>query len=347
MLANTKILISNLMRYMYFIGLLIFALNMVGLDAASAEFKLHPDNPVFDIGPKGSWDSMYVEAGPITYQDGKFHMFYTGLPKWPDNIAIGYAWSVDGIEWKRNVAPVLTIDDTLYEDQSIVSDSIVVTEDGTWWLYFGIGKRMQDFGGSIGLATSTSPTGPWTVHPEPVLLPGPQGSWDANKILHPDVFRTDDGFTMYYTGYGNEKVGGVQEEHGHIGLATSTNGIDWTKYDDLATTDPFYSVSDPVFSRSAENDWDNWHVKDANVRSVNGQWKMLYHGVTLNTSGNFGFATSEDGINWTRSQGNPVIEAKKAGMKLFFATWLRHKDEDRIYIEGGSDNTTKVHLYAN
>ena len=200
-------------------------------------------------------------------------MFYTGLPKWPGNIAIGYAWSVNGFEWKRNAKPVLTIDDTPYEDQSIISDSIVVTEDGEWLLYFGIGKQMQDFDGSIGLATSTSPTGPWTVHPEPVLLPGPEGSWDANKVGHPDVFRTDDRFTMYYTGYGNEKVGGVQEEHGHIGLATSTDGINWTKYDDLATTAPSFSVSDPVFSRSTENNWDDWHVKDANVRRVNGQWE--------------------------------------------------------------------------
>lgn len=321
---------------------LIAALMLVTM-GIHAEIRMDPPRPVFDVGPSKAWDSRFVEPGPIVFHDDRFHMFYTGLPQWPGNIAVGYATSEDGLNWQRaGKAPILTIDETPYTDESITSDSIVVTDDGQWLLYFGIGKRRQHFVGSVGLAVALSPAGPWHVHPEPVLLPGPEGSWDGNKVGHADVFKTDDGYVMYYTGYGDEKVGGFDEEHGHIGRAVSKDGIHWTKHDDPNTTGPVLAQSDPVLSRDPDSNWDSWHVKDSNVRRVDGRWKMLYHGTTAAKKGNFGFAWSDDGIHWQRSLNNPVIEAANLGKVLYFATYIRHRDEDHFYIEAGSPSGTKV-----
>ena len=149
---------------------------------------------------------------------------------------------------------------------------------------------------------------------------------------------------MYYTGYGDEKVGGFDEEHAHIGRATSADGIRWTKHDDPATTEAAFAESDPVMSRDQSSQWDSWHVKDSNVRWVDGRWKMLYHGTTNAKKGNFGFAWSDDGIHWERAPNNPVIEASKLGKVVFFTTYIRHQDEDWFYLEAGTNSTTKVYL---
>ena len=127
-------------------------------------------------------------------------------------------------------------------------------------------------------------------------------------------------------------------------MATSTDGIHWIKYDDPETTEPAFAESDPVLSRVSGSDWEDWHVKDSNVRRIDGRWKMLYHGTTAAKTGNFGFAWSDDGIHWERDTGNPVIEAANMGKAVFFISYIRHREEDRFYIEAGSYSATKGYL---
>src|SRR5678815_3989396 len=73
----------------------------------------------------------------------------------------------------------------------------------------------------------------WMPDSEPLLKPGADGDWDDKQVLAPHVLHTDDGYIMYY---GGVDTSGVQM----IGMATSTNRVTWTKYDDPATTEtPF------------------------------------------------------------------------------------------------------------
>jgi len=49
---------------------------------------------------------------------------------------------------------------------------------------------------------------------------------------------------MFYVGIGD------QNHLGMIGMATSTDGIHWTKYDNPETTGDLFALSDPIFSQA-------------------------------------------------------------------------------------------------
>ena len=106
-------------------------------------------------------------------------------------------------------------------------------------------------GWRIGYATSTDRVN-WTKRPEPVLQLGPAGDWDDSRIRVRTVIReANRQYKMWYTGgSGNAVTLGSQ-----TGLATSSDRINWVKYDDPATTDKPFANSDPVLEAGAPRDF--------------------------------------------------------------------------------------------
>ena len=66
----------------------------------------HPDNPVMDLGPAGSWEDRHVRPGGVVQDGGTFKMWYSGWGT-NTNVQIGYAFSTDGVHWTRNPDPVI------------------------------------------------------------------------------------------------------------------------------------------------------------------------------------------------------------------------------------------------
>ena len=96
------------------------------------------------------------------------------------------------------------------------------------------------------------------------------------------------------------------------GMATSADGINWTKYDDPGTTEAPYAESDPVMEPSPSG-WDAADVK-CSVMKTNTGWEMLYKGLGKVTDGinsKFGYATSQDGVNWAKYPGNPIFRSNQ------------------------------------
>lgn len=94
-----------------------------------------------------------------------------------------------------------------------------------------------------------------------------------------------------------------------IGYATSSNGIHWTKY-----------AGNPVLIKGSASEWDNEFIEGPTVIYDSGTYKMWYAG--LDTIANsqptdgkvsIGYATSPDGINWTKYPGNPVLTVGSSG----------------------------------
>lgn len=73
---------------------------------------------------------------------------------------------------------------------------------------------------------------------------------------------------------------------------TSTNGIDWTADAD----NPILTASQP---------WEGSNVGVPMVWKEDGVWNMLYRG---GSPDRIGLATSPDGVNWTKSSENPVLQ---------------------------------------
>jgi predicted GH43/DUF377 family glycosyl hydrolase len=127
----------------------------------------------------------------------------------------------------------------------------------------------------------------------PVLQPGPEGTWDAGALGSMSVLKVGEVFHMYYEAWGvrSEKEWDAKEyESLQIGHATSKDGIHWIK-------DP----QNPALPRGAEGQWDRTGTWDSFVIYEDGLYKMWYGGGG-GRKPNFGwaYAVSKDGTHFEK-----------------------------------------------
>src|SRR4051812_43592953 len=64
-----------------------------------------PANPVFRGAGGDAWDQKIRERGWILYEDGVYHLWYTGYnDARSPNRMLGHATSTDGLRWTRDPA---------------------------------------------------------------------------------------------------------------------------------------------------------------------------------------------------------------------------------------------------
>ena len=324
--------------------------NAIPTDRLSASlFHFYEGNPVLQRSNNPTWDNQFIDPGAMIYHDGTFHMFFNGINGFPAPVGVGYATSPDGYQWTRQVSePVLSA--TALSDSNLLGSNLFVTSalvepEGTWILYFYTlaGSTFND-PGEIGRATAPAATGPWTIDPDPMLSPGPDGSWDDVQVTAPNVLKTEEGYLMYYDALG-------QGSTSMIGMATSADGLQWEKYNDPATNDPAFAESDPVLGVS-EDGWDSKRVIDPNVIQTANGFEMIY----LATSGSgkftagefsFGAAASPDGITWMKSDRNPVLSNNDhpEWSQAFLATLLYVEETYFLYFDLVTPTTNGTNIY--
>jgi predicted GH43/DUF377 family glycosyl hydrolase len=306
-------------------------------------FTVLGDEPIVPKGEAGTWDDRFTDPGAVVYYDGMFHMFRNGFRDFPATSQVGYVTSQDGYTWtKQGADPIFKTSDVPYAKIAMYASSALVEQDGTWVIYFYTWDSLAFPSASvIGRATASSPNGPWVADIEPILKPGAAGEWDAKQVLAPHVLKTKDGYVMYYSGA--DKTG-VQK----IGMATSSDGIHWTKYNDPATTEAPYLESDPVLQPGEAGSWDMAWVHQPRVFETEQGWSMIYRG-TKDANGGvmaLGLATSEDGIHWNKSSLNPAFlptEIKRAH-QFWFQDAVLVNGTYFLFIEGDINQKTQIYL---
>ncbi|MCL5011643.1 MAG: class III signal peptide-containing protein [Candidatus Marsarchaeota archaeon] len=180
----------------------------------------------------------------------------------------------------------------------------VIYVNGVYYAFYSNETGGPTGQGNIGVLNSTNGIN-WTVMNDSILNPSPTG-WDNNSIGVPVVIydSNDNEFKMWYMGSNNTNVDSSwQNDPGQsIGYATSPNvSINWVKYQ-----------SNPVFFPNSTGTWDNVSIAPSMAIIKDGDtYKMWYS--AKNSTGDFntsvGYATSADGITWTRwnGTGGPVI----------------------------------------
>ena len=276
-------------------------------------FSLYSEKPVLQHGKSNTWDGSFISPGAIVYHEGLFHMFYNGsrFIDWGEISArqIGLAISLDGYEWHRvQDEAVFTPDEVEYAD-NISSFSVLVEDDNTWVMYFSGWSRVSASRATnfmIGRATAEAPGGPWIADDAAALSLGAPGAWDSDYIYGSIVVKTVAGYRMYYTG--QQETNSAIPWIAQIGMAESPDGITWTKFDDPATTSGKYAESDPVLSFEESSVWDSDGISAPQIWKTPDHWVMAYQGIRQGMNyPQIGYATSPDGIVWTRYKGNPVV----------------------------------------
>jgi hypothetical protein len=266
-----------------------------GQDELAIDVNITPyeDNPVLTHGEAGAWDAMIFYPS-VVYHDGLFHMFYGGWAGGPmDKAVTGYATSEDGLNWiPYEDNPVFELDESIGFWGGLGHEMV---DDDIWVASVCVASTAGDHCEVMHRATASEPTGPWTVSPDPVLAAGSGTDWDSTRFLPFSVVKMVDEYTLYYT----------NRNFSAIGRATSPDGVTWTKFND-PTTERQYDNSDPVMSTDPGSRWETSWIGSPVVLLGDDAWEMFYTG-SLNTSASVGYATSADGIVWTRFPDNPVL----------------------------------------
>ncbi len=118
--------------------------------------------------------------------------------------------------WTVGAAPVIETGVGAAFDATGAQWPSVVRIGDRWAAYYTGLSGPGRGNGRIGVAFSDDGVS-WTKHPEPVLVPTEQ--WEQRSLDRPRVVSTPEGLVMLYTGL----------DLNRRGLATSTDGIAWTK----------------------------------------------------------------------------------------------------------------------
>jgi predicted GH43/DUF377 family glycosyl hydrolase len=273
----------------------------------------HPGNPVFDLNEPSGWPLVWVHFPNVSRHGDRYKMWYAG--GYHDGVNIGYAESLDGTNWTKSPAnPVLRRGAAGTFDSWQATGPEVLFDGETYHMWYTAIDDRHDLS-VVGYASSADGI-TWTKYPSPVLTLGPAAEWDGRCIGSKSVIREPDGtFTMFYSGYGTAN---------QIGLATSPDGIHWTK--DPAnpvlrvTTEMF--ATDPVVIRDGST-YKMWYACGNPADSYPQKFHICYatsqapdstppivEPVVTGTLGANGWYTSDVTVNWTVTDAESDVTAR-------------------------------------
>ncbi len=253
------------------------------------EVRLVGTGPVFEATRLEGKSA--VLPGAFVIVGGTYHGFFVGFGAERGDQRPYYATSPDGVTWMVAEAdPLAGLGLELYPPGPIPY-SVLVEADGSWTMYLWGVTDPTGFRPSIWRATATDPAGPWVADPEPVLRGDPEG-WDSLGVDSPSVVRTEVGYLMAFVG-----ADVADRNTAHLGVATSPDGITWTKHEG------------PVISPGLCGDFDDRSVTQPRLFQTADGFTLLYsgNGLTRNDAA-IGVATSASGVAWTCSGTSPILD---------------------------------------
>lgn len=267
------------------------------------------NNPIFKMS-NSSFDNFGVTSPHVIIEENKYKMWFHNQATIP---SIGYAESPDGYNWTRpSSQPVINLGSSGTWDCGYIQPGPVINVDGQYWMYYS-GSAVSGMESSrIGLAVSTDGIH-WTKRANPVLLN--QSGWESSVIAS-EVIKINNTFYLYYTGR--------QYPVYKIGLATSSDGINWARHS-----------GNPILS--ADQTWEGSGVFNPSVIKDGNRYVMVY-GNLYDEKTALGMAVSEDGIHWTKENSNPFFTYNNTAnhwINYIQYPCLRVKNNEwRIYYSG-------------
>jgi predicted GH43/DUF377 family glycosyl hydrolase len=256
--------------------------------------------------PAGEWkwfclDGLPYHGRSVTVlwdEDGARYGRGAGLTLFLDGEKVAHRGTLGPLtaNWTVAKAPPAQRDKWVKHDGPVLGgklgtcfDICVLEDAGVYKMYFSWRPKQ-----SIALVESRD-----GIHwDEPRIVLGPaQTGWE-DDLNRPSVIKVGDRYHMWYTGQFNG--------HSSIGYATSSDGLHWDRRGRpvLEAIQPWEKVA--VMCPSVL--WDEAHR----------QFQMWYSGGDQYEPDAIGYATSPDGVTWTKHDG-PIFQADPA------SRWEQHK----------------------
>ncbi len=242
------------------------------------------------------------------------------------NIYIYVNWGVpanlDWIDYQYN--PIIA-QPIIPDNPNAVTQPKILYENGIYKMWFT--SLYNSAVSNIWYAVSTDGINWELEHNGPVFTPTNAYTWDSHTVCASVVLHDENEYKMYYTGFA--------DEYGswHIGLATSSDGINWTR------------LPDPVVYASPEAQ----KIIVNDVIKINGTY-YLYYSVRQYPYYDIRVAVSQDGINFTKSGNNPVLTPDEywEGSGVFSPSVIYENGQFKmIYVSVGGEGTDLGMAYSN
>jgi uncharacterized repeat protein (TIGR01451 family) len=268
----------------------------------------YPSNPVYD--PAGDWAwfpcvlydaSQFSGHGTAAY----YKMWYQDFTAMPYQKVV---YSSDGINWGS------AVNMTGLTTNACQARIVYISGAGPYyykiWYWNGFDQlynidelRTADSTDGVNWVNEKAATQDATYQ----LVTGVSPDWNCGTYGPVDVFYNPsagnsgtDPFNYTFAMYYDATTGGEEV----TGLAYSADGAFWTRYH----VAPYENA--PVLPHGGSSDWDSAFASFGTViRESTGVWHMWYSGGQTMVFSGIGYATSTDGINWTKSAANPVLSA--------------------------------------
>jgi predicted GH43/DUF377 family glycosyl hydrolase len=282
---------------------------------APFQWAAGPD-PILTRGDKGAWDASDVLNPAVVRFDGVYLNLYSGYDgrTWHT----GVASTNDGTHWNklgRAISP------EGWEGSYIAANGAALVADKEIFYWYVAGEPGAH---KIGFARSANGGVHWTKHPDPVLSPGPRGSFDERAVADPYVIRRGDFFYMFY-------LGQDRASRQRLGLARSRDGIVWEKL-----------RSNPILELGEPGSFDEMGLGEPAIWTSGGSYWMLYTGRDLVERRRLGLARSTDGVSWQReSSFRPVIGADPWDNQVLCDPDVELMQDGRVRVWFGGGDVAK------
>jgi predicted GH43/DUF377 family glycosyl hydrolase len=165
-----------------------------------------------------TWEGGYIAAnGAALVVGNEIYYWYQsgrGTPR------IGLARSKDGRTWTKHPRAVIPPGPYGSWDERGVADPYVIRSGNNFYLfYLGQDRARRQ---RLGVAISRDGVNWWKLRANPVLELGEAGAFDENGLGEPAVWQSHGSYWMLYAGRD-------RKEYRRIGLASSRDGVQWTR----------------------------------------------------------------------------------------------------------------------
>ncbi len=269
------------------------------------------NNPIFNTTNNPSNPNAVSEVKMI-YDNGIYKMWYLCTYN-SGRGNIWYAESQDGINWtNKSNAPVLDVDSVMVWDDHAIGGGAVLKDGNVYKMYFN-GVHENYGQSSTGLAVSTDGIH-WQKYANPVLAAD-----NANQyhIGTQSVLKVNNTYYLYYSASPIDNYNLFT-----INLATSTDGVNWTKYQG----NPIITSTQP---------WEGIGVTYPSVIYDNDKFVMIYENSARDKEG---IAYSSDGIHWTKNLSPVFTKYQTNWAQIDYPILIKVNNEYRIYYSCGTGN---------